>query len=42
MSIYDDILSNIESVLHSLMERQNPEDYTNIAKLIEVLEMIRG
>ena len=42
MSLYDAILSNVEEVLQSLMERQNPDDYTNIAKLIEILETIRG
>lgn len=42
MSLYDVILSNVEEVLQSLMERQNPDDYTNIAKLIEILEIIRG
>lgn len=42
MSLYDVVLSNVEMVLHSLTERQNPDDYTNITKLIEILEIIRG
>jgi hypothetical protein len=41
MSTYDVILENVEVVLKSLMSRKSPEDYNNIAKLIEVIQLIR-
>jgi hypothetical protein len=42
MSIYDVILDDVNIVLQSLISKNNPEDYSNIARLIEILEIIRG